>query len=371
LYEKESATLPAFFILRCDAGVMAVSMIPKAIQSVFNKVTIENDREEMTDKNNPLSWKAAIWDTKGPATLNQMILLFFKGVFMGVANIIPGVSGGTIALITGIYAELLQAIRSFNLETLRFLKQLEVKKAVHTMHLRFLVIIGAGAAFAILSLAHIMTFVFTRFQVQTWALFFGLLLASILVMAVKIRSWIGPGGLSFVIGTVLAYYFVDMIPVSTPDAWWFILLAGMIVICTMILPGLSGSFLLLILGKYEFIIGALKQPFVPENLVILSIFAVGCVVGIMAFTRVISVMLEKYENVTMAALTGIMCGSMRKIWPWKEVLEKKVIQGKEKIISEINILPKALDAEFYAALVLIIVGFVLVIVLEKSASQKS
>ncbi|MBT4091401.1 MAG: DUF368 domain-containing protein, partial [Deltaproteobacteria bacterium] len=132
-----------------------------------------------------------------------------------------------------------------------------------------------------------------------------------------------------------------------------------------------GSFLLLILGKYEFIIGALKQPFVPENLVILSIFAVGCVVGIMAFTRVISVMLEKYENVTMAALTGIMCGSMRKIWPWKEVLEKKVIQGKEKIISEINILPKALDAEFYAALVLIIVGFVLVIVLEKSASQKS
>ena len=318
-----------------------------------------------------MSWRAAIWDTKGPATPKQMILLFLKGVFMGVANIIPGVSGGTIALITGIYAEMLQAIRSFNLETLRFLKRFELKQALHTLHLRFLVIIGAGAAFAILSLAHIITFVFTRFSVQTWALFFGLLLASILVMAIKIRNWVGTGGLSLVVGTVLAYFFVDLIPVTTPDAWWFILIAGMVVICTMILPGLSGSFLLLILGKYEYIIGALKQPLIPENFIILSIFAVGCIVGIIAFTRVISVMLEKYENVTMAALTGIMCGSMRKIWPWKEVLEKKVIQGKEKIISELNVLPGELNAEFYVALVLIVVGFVAVIMLERSASQKS
>jgi len=332
---------------------------------------IKHDREEMKDKNTPLSWKAAIWDTKGPATSKQMVLLFFKGVFMGAANIIPGVSGGTIALITGIYAELLQAIRSFNLDTLRFLKQFELKRALNTLHLRFLVTIGAGVALSILSLAHVMTFVFTRFPVHTWSLFFGLLLASILVMAVKIRNWIGSGGLAIIGGTVFAYFFVAMIPVSTPNAWWFILAAGVVVICTMILPGLSGSFLLLILGKYEYIIGALKQPFVLENFLILSIFGIGCVVGIMTFTRVISIMLERYENVTMAVLTGIMCGSMRKIWPWKEVLEKKMIQGKEKIISEINVLPKALDAEFYAALVLIVVGFVLVIILEKSAGRKN
>lgn len=324
----------------------------------------------MSRKNNLLSWKAAVWDTKGPATPNQMVLLFLKGVFMGAANIIPGVSGGTIALITGIYAELLQAIRSFDLNTIRFLKRFELKQALNTLHLRFLVIIGAGVALSILSLAHIMTFVFTRFPVHTWSLFFGLLLASILVMAVKIRNWIGSGGLALFGGTVLAYFFVAMIPVTTPDAWWFILIAGMVVICTMILPGLSGSFLLLILGKYEYIIGALKQPFIPENFLILLIFGVGCVVGIMAFTRVISIMLEKFENATMAVLTGIMCGSMRKIWPWKEVLEKKVIQGKEKILSEINVLPKELDAEFYTALALIVVGFVLVIVLEKFASQK-
>jgi len=318
-----------------------------------------------------MSWKAAVWDTKGPSTPRQMILLFLKGVFMGVANIIPGVSGGTIALITGIYAELLQAIRSFNLETLRFLKQFQLKQALHTLHLRFLVTVMAGAAFAILSLAHIMTFVFTHFSVQTWALFFGLLLASILVMAIKIRNWIGTGGIAFIIGTTCAYFFVDMIPVTTPDTWWFILIAGMIVICTMILPGLSGAFLLLILGKYEYIIGALKQPFIPENFIILAIFGIGCIVGIMAFTRVLSVMLERYENATMAALTGIMCGSMRKIWPWKEVLEKRVIQGKEKIINEINVLPGQLDGEFYIALGLIIVGFISVIVLEKFASQKS
>jgi putative membrane protein len=321
--------------------------------------------------NHPMSWKTAVWDTKGPSTPRQMIMLFLKGVFMGVANIIPGVSGGTIALITGIYTELLQAIGSFNLETLRFLKQFQLKQALHTLHLRFLVPVMAGAALAILSLAHIMTFVFTRFPEQTWALFFGLLLASILVMAVKIRNWIGTGGLAFIIGTTGAYFFVDMIPVTTPDTWWFILIAGMIVICTMILPGLSGAFLLLILGKYEFIIGALKQPFIPANFIILAIFGIGCIVGIMAFTRVLSVMLERYENATMAALTGVMCGSMRKIWPWKEVLEKRVIQGKEKIISEINVLPGQLDGEFYIALGLILVGFILVIVLEKFANQKS
>jgi putative membrane protein len=328
------------------------------------------NRDKMEQNNKRLSWKAAFWDTKGPETVSEMVLLFFKGVFMGVANIIPGVSGGTIALITGVYAELLQAIRSFNMDTIRYLKQFKLKEALNTLHIRFLLIIGLGVAISILSLAHIITYVFTNFQVQTWALFFGLVLASILVMGAKTRNWIGSGGFAFINGTVLSYYFVALIPVSTPDAWWFILIAGMVVICTMILPGLSGSFLLLILGKYEYIIGALKQPFLPENFVVLAIFGIGCVVGIVAFSRLISVMLDRFENVTMAVLTGIMCGSMRKIWPWKEVLETRIIQGKEKIISEANVLPTDLDSIFFTALVLMVVGFILVLILEKTATKK-
>lgn len=324
----------------------------------------------MKSNNDPLTWQTAIWDTKGPQTPRDAVFLFLKGVFMGAANIIPGVSGGTIALITGIYTELLLAIRSFNLDTVRYLKRFQLKQALHTLHLRFLVVICAGVALAILSLAHVMTYVFSTYPIQTWALFFGLILASILVMGVKTRNWIGSGGIAFLAGTLGAWYFVALIPVSTPETWWFILIAGAVVICTMILPGLSGSFLLLILGKYEFIIGALKQPFLAENLVVLSIFGIGCIAGIMAFSRLIAVMLERYENATMAALTGIMCGSMRKIWPWKEVLETRIIQGKEKIISEANVLPQHLDAGFYAALALMVAGFVIVVVIEKSANQK-
>ncbi len=324
----------------------------------------------MTSNNDQISWKEAVLSTRGPANLKDTIALFIKGVFMGAANIIPGVSGGTIALITGIYQDLLLAIRSFDMNTIRLLARLKIKQALATLHLRFLVVLTAGIALSILSIAHIMTYLFDNFKVQTWALFFGLILASILVMGLKIEKWFGSGGISFVVGTLFSYIFVGMIPVSTPETWWFILIAGMIVICTMILPGLSGSFLLLIIGKYELIIGALKQPFQLDNFIIMLIFGIGCVVGIMAFSRVLSVMLEKWENITMAALTGIMCGSMRKIWPWKEVLEKQIIHGKEKIITEINVLPQQYDSVFLVAIGLIVVGFVLVVILEVSASHK-
>jgi len=325
----------------------------------------------MSNENPKLSWKQAFLNTEGPGTTAEFLSLFIKGVLMGIANIIPGVSGGTIALITGIYNELLEAIRSFSLNTVRHLLHFEIKQAIATLHMRFLVTIFVGLGVSILSIAHIMQFLFTNYEEQTWALFFGLVLASILVMGIKTKNWMGSGGINFVVGTLFAYYFVGLIPVSTPETWWFILIAGAIAICTMILPGLSGSFFLLIIGKYEYIIGALKQPFLPENLVIIAIFGMGCIVGIVSFSRVLSVLLENYENATMAFLTGIMCGSLRKIWPWKEVLEKKMIHGKLKIISEQNILPQNFDEGFYLAIVLVVVGFVLVLLMEKIASRKS
>ena len=322
------------------------------------------------EKNTEMSWKTAILSTKGPATGKEGILLFVKGLFMGAANIIPGVSGGTIALITGIYQDLLFAIKSFDINTIRYLRRFQLKQALNTIHFRFLLILFAGAGVAILSLARVMNFVFKNYAVLTWAFFFGLIIASIIVMGLRTKKWIGSGGIAFVLGTVFAYLFVGLIPVSTPETWWFILLVGAVAICTMILPGLSGAFLLLILGKYEYITAALKNPFLPHNFFILFLFLIGCVLGIMAFSRLLSYMLNNFENTTMAMLTGIMCGSLRKVWPWKEVLETRIIGGKEHIISEINILPPQFGTEFFLAIVLALVGFVLVLVLEKTASGK-
>lgn len=316
-----------------------------------------------------LSWKEVLMSTKGPATIKESVILFIKGLFMGAANIIPGVSGGTIALITGIYQDLLFAIRSFNLDTLRYLKQFQLKRALATMHLKFLIVLTAGVAAAIFSLAHVMNFVFRTYPVLTWSFFFGLIIASILVMGLQTKHWLGGGGIGFIVGAALAYLFVGLIPVSTPESWWFILFAGAVTICTMILPGLSGAFLLLILGKYEYITNAIKNPFLSENLFVLTIFTIGCGLGIIAFSRLLSYMLKNFENVTMAMLTGIMFGSLRKVWPWKEVLETRIIRGKEYIISEANIIPQDFNGEVMAAIVLAVIGLVVVLVLEKTASK--
>lgn len=317
-----------------------------------------------------MTWKEAFLSTKGPSNAKDSVILFIKGLFMGAANIIPGVSGGTIALITGIYQDLLFAIKSFDIDTIRFLKQLELKKAINTIHIRFLFFLSLGVGAAIFSLAHVMNFVFKNYPVLTWAFFFGLIIASIAVMGIRTKNWIGSGGIAFLIGTALAYIFVGLIPVTTPESWWFIVFVGGVTICTMILPGLSGAFLLLILGKYEYITNAVKNPFLSNNFFTLSLFMVGCGLGIIAFSRLLSFMLKHYENVTMAFLTGIMCGSLRKVWPWKEVVETRIIRGKEYIISEMNVLPQTSNPEFWFAVLLAVLGFILVIVLEKTAADK-
>lgn len=323
-------------------------------------------RNEMTQT---LTWKKAILSTKGPDTFNSAVLLFIKGLFMGAANIIPGVSGGTIALITGIYQDLLFAIRSVNMDTFRYLKQRQFKQALATIHLKFLVVLCLGVGFAILTLAHVMNYVFINFPIFTWSFFFGLIIASILIMGLRTTKWLGSGGVSFIIGAVFAYVFVGLIPVSTPETWWFILLAGAVAICTMILPGLSGAFLLLIIGKYEFITAALKNPFAMDNFIILCIFGIGCLLGLVAFTRVLSFMLKNFENGTMALLTGIMLGSLRKVWPWKEVLETKMIRGKMHVINEANVLPDSFNTELVIAVALMIAGCILVILLERTAEN--
>ena len=318
----------------------------------------------MTTKH-ALSWMDALTRSPGPNSLKESLTLGLKGLCMGTADIIPGVSGGTIALITGIYEDVLGAIKSVNAQVVSHLIRRELKLALSLVHIRFLVCLLSGIGIAIISLAHLMNFFLNSYPVPTWSLFLGLIGASILVIGKQIKSWVGEGGIAFIAGTAIGFLVTGMIPVSTPENLWFIFLSGMIAICAMILPGLSGAFLLLILGKYEFITGALKNPFDLFNLSILSVFICGCIVGITGFSRLLSWLLEKYHNATIALLTGLMCGSMRKVWPWKETLATQVIRGKEHILREKNIFPESFDFVFFIAMLLTVAGFLFVIFLER------
>ena len=284
---------------------------------------------------------------------------------MGTADIIPGVSGGTIALITGIYEDVLGAIKSVNTKVVSHIMRWEIKQAISLIHIRFLICLLSGIGIAIISLAHLMGFLLKTYPVPTWALFLGLISASILVIGKRIKHWTGHGGVAFLSGTAAGFLITGLIPVATPEELWFVFLSGMIAICAMILPGLSGAFLLLILGKYEYITGALKNPFDPFNLSIIAVFLSGCMVGITGFSRLLSWLLDKYHNATIALLTGLMFGSMRKVWPWKETLATQIIRGKEHVLSEKNVLPETFDGVFWVAVLLAVMGFFLVIFLER------
>jgi putative membrane protein len=292
-----------------------------------------------------------------------------KGICMGTADIIPGVSGGTIALITGIYHHLLEAIHSFRMESVRHLLQLNVKQAAATVHIRFLTFLLLGIGVALIALSHVMHFLLRTCPVPTWTFFLGLITASVFTIGKDIRNWRGSGGMAFITGIIMGYQLVGLIPVSTPETAWFVFLSGMLAICAMILPGISGAFILLILGKYEFITGILKNPLADTHLVTILIFITGCVVGILLFSRLLSYLLHHYGNTTLALLTGLMAGSMRKIWPWKQTLETKIIHGEVFILREKNVLPTEMDSMFFVACGMAMVGLLLILGLEKAARK--
>jgi len=323
----------------------------------------------MEDKNHH-TWKEAFLASPGPASLKKAGVLALKGLCMGSADVIPGVSGGTIALITGIYENLIQALKSFDATMVKKLLHLDLKGALAHVHIRFLIFLFAGIGIAIISLARLMNFLLHHYPVFTWSVFFGLIAASILVVSRQVTRWTSRNGISLVAGTVAAAFIVNLIPLETPEAYWFIFLCGLIAICAMILPGISGAFILLILGKYEFITATLKNPFLPQHLLIISVFCLGCIIGLLSFARLLSYFLQNYRQLTLAFLTGLMIGSMQKIWPWKEVLQTKIIRGKAHVIWGSNIMPQTLNAEVCFAVVLAIIGFIAVLIIERLARGK-
>lgn len=312
--------------------------------------------EEPTTADTPVatSWKQAFMATPGPRRWIEAIILFLKGICMGAADIIPGVSGGTIAFISGIYESLVRAIASFDWPFVKQIFTLRWKTALSHVHLRFMCTLYFGVSLAIFSTASLMTWLMDTYPVLTWSVFFGLIGGSILIVFREVKSWSVGRGVLVLAGAGLAWQICGMIPVNTPTELWFLFVCGIIGICAMILPGISGSFMLLVLGKYYYIIGCLKVLIEagrkalafdfsgayallaggPGELSVfwaLVAFQCGQLFGIVGFCRVLKWLLARWHEATMCVLAGMMIGAMRKIWPWKHTLDMdevvKVLPG--------------------------------------------
>ena len=294
-------------------------------------------------------------------------LLVLKGIAMGAADVIPGVSGGTIAFITGIYEELLDSIKSIDLQAVKLFFTGKWKSFWKKINGNFLLSVVAGIAISVFSLARLMTYLLETHPIPVWSFFFGLIIASSFLVAKDVSKWNWKTVLAAVAGAVAGYGITALSPATTPDAWWFIILSGAIAICAMILPGISGSFILLLLGKYEYVMEAVGEL----NIGVILLFLVGAVAGIISFSHFLSWLLKRYRNVTIAVLMGFMIGSLNKIWPWKEVLETYIdSHGEMQPFKEANILPHTYEAinqtsaQLGQAVGLCVVGFLLVIVIE-------
>ncbi len=255
---------------------------------------------------------------------------------MGAADIVPGVSGGSIALIAGIYQTLLESINSFNLENLSLLKNLEFKKFYQAVNGTFLASLLLGILTSIFALSKLITYLMAEEPIPLWSFFCGLILISAFLILKDIKKWHLGVFLAVLIGTAIAWWVTNLPPTTSPDTQWFIFVSGAIAICAMILPGISGSFILLILGKYEVILKALSD----RDILTLAIFAAGCAVGILTFSRVVSFLLRKFHSATIGLLSGFMLGSVNELWPWKEVIEWRTSSsGEAKPFLTENLLP--------------------------------
>ena len=299
--------------------------------------------------------------------MKQHILLFLKGMAMGAADIVPGVSGGTIAFITGIYEKLLHSLKSINPKLISILKEKGIKGAWEHINGTFLVILFGGIGVSIITLARIISYLLKTYPTLLWAFFFGLIIASAIFVGKQIKQWRVQEMAALSIGAIIAFTITILAPAQAPTDLWFIFLAGTIAICAMILPGISGSFILLLMGLYPYITGAVKD----FNVLVLSVFAAGCLVGLLSFSHVLSWMFEKFRGITLALLTGFMIGSLNKVWPWKTTLQYRTnSHGEEVPFLQENVLPANYiegDPFILQVVVLMILGFALVFILERIA----
>ncbi|MCA9970282.1 MAG: DUF368 domain-containing protein [Anaerolineales bacterium] len=317
--------------------------------------------------------------TAAPARgLRDYAGLMLRGVAMGASDIVPGVSGGTMAFILGIYEELINSIRMVGQpEFLQAVFRLRIKDAINLLNWPFLLSVALGIGLAILTLAHGLEWLLIHQPVFLWSFFFGLVLASVLTVSRRIPRWSPPLGVALVAGALGAYVLVGLVPAQTPETWWFLFLSGALAICAMILPGISGAFILVLLGKYQYILGAVTG----RDFVTLALVAAGAAVGIVTFAQLLGWLFKRYHDMTVALLTGLMLGSLRKVWPWKvdvswltDVNGQFVLDsfGEQIVTEQVNVLPAlsgAGAAEFAGALGLAVLGFGLILVVERLAGK--
>lgn len=297
-------------------------------------------------------------------------LLTLKGVAMGAADVVPGVSGGTIAFISGIYEELIDSINNINLGALKIWKTEGFASFWKHINGTFFVFLFAGIAISIVSLAKVVSHLLEMHPVLIWSFFFGLIIASVWLIAKSIEKW-SPGVIiTMLIGAIVAYFITTINSVASVDASWYIVLSGAIAICAMILPGVSGAFILLLLGSYDKVLGAIND----RDLITIGLFGLGCAIGLLSFARVLKFLFSKFKNLTVALLAGFMVGSLNKVWPWKETISTRTNSHGEIVpfIQE-NVLPANFSGEsqLVYSILLAIGGFLLIFILERFAPKES
>lgn len=284
---------------------------------------------------------------------------------MGAANVIPGVSGGTVAFITGIYERLINALKSFNLQTMGLFFKGNWSVFFKATDLNFLSILFLGVAVSILSLAKAMEYAFENYEVLTLAFFFGLIVASIFAVGKQVEQINLRTILSFSVGVIIAVAIAFLPPAQPNDSFFYVFLCGVVAICSMILPGLSGSYIMLLMGNYALLLKAVYT----FNFSIFIPLILGCVVGLVVFSRLLSYLFSHFKDQTTAILAGFVAGSLLIIWPWKEAI-METFEGKEKAVGYIWNMP-SLNVEFLFALILMLIGFAMVFFLERRASSKN
>ncbi len=279
---------------------------------------------------------------------------------MGAADLVPGVSGGTMAFILGIYQQLLDALHAINLELIRLILGFRWKEALQIFPWRFLLSLGLGILTAIVGLSRSIHWALENHPSLVSAFFFGLVLASAAIVRKRVNKWSLGLILITILTMLLTYSLVGLSPLETPHTPLMIFLSGAIAICAMILPGISGAFILLLLGKYRFILGAL----INVDLFVIALFGIGCVIGLLSFVRLLRWLIGRFHDPTVAALTGLMIGSLRKVWPWQ-------IPIGEGTPSNTLILPETFSLYVGAAISLMLTGFLVVWTIEKIAARRS
>lgn len=313
-------------------------------------------------------------------TLKDYAGLTLRGICMGAADIVPGVSGGTMAFILGIYEELIDSIRTVGQpHFIRAVLKLRFKELFQILNWQFLLAVALGILIAIFSLARGLEWLLLNQPVYLWSFFFGLVLASVYTVSKRVPHWTPALVTATAVGAVAAFILVGLVPTQTPDTWWFLILSGACAICAMILPGISGAFILVLLGKYQFVLNAVNQ----RDFLTLIFVAIGAAIGLISFAQILGWLFKRYHDMTVAVLIGLMVGSLRKIWPWKiDVAWLQDAGGAlvldshgERIVAQQNLtLPDFATGagimEFVIAVIVALIGLGLILWLDRVANRK-